>query len=151
MIKCKIDRRQVICKNASTLGSFTSKVKPGYWITWFDSYKVRCGRVIGRITETDYLEVGERYKVRLAVMEFWVDTAHCSVVWVDPDTVQTALPTAPAQLLAWLTSEEFLKTDPHKLIAMAYYGTLSERYIASRDDPDKAYNARPEYVDQFKL
>lgn len=151
MRKARYDMRQVICPNATTLGHCTVIAKPGRWIAWDDGAQ-RIGRVLGRIAETDYRD-GTTCAGWLAVIGLFCEATAAGIRWVNPAHVQAIYKEPPAQLLAWLTGAEWVKNknDIARIIAMSQHGTLSESYIANRDNPEQAYNARPEYVAQFIL
>lgn len=152
MRKARYDMRQVICKNASLLGSATRIVRPGYWVTFDQGAGApTMGRVLGRIAETD--RDGENCAGWLAVIAFFAGHGFCGVRWVNPDDVREAYANPPRAILEWLTGPQWVKSaaDIARIVAMSQHGTLSEAYIGNRDNPDQAYNARPEYVAQFIL
>ncbi len=151
MQKARYDLRKVTCKNSSLIGFSSNVAKPGYWVVCKTDPAGTpvMGRVMGRVAESQNGEgVGH-----LAVMVLGMGGTHAFVRWIDPALVSECYETAPADLLAWLTGDNWVKdkNDIARLVAMSQYGTTSDRYIASRDDADKAYNARPEYVRQFIL
>lgn len=148
MRKARYDMKQVICKNASLIGSSTCIARPGYWIHFKDGGP-DFGRVLGRVAKTD----GYDCKGWLAVVVFHGHHGFCGFRWVDPDDVRECYPYTPHKILAWLTGPDWVKSkaDIARIIAMSEHGTLSEDYIDNRDKPDQAYNARPEYVQQFLL
>lgn len=150
MRKARYDMRQVICPNSSCIGYSSNIAKPGYWVTVREGLSAPyLARVLGRVAETD--RDGLDCKGHLAVVRLF-DT-HCTVRWVHPYSVQDCFEKPPAKLLAWLTGDEWVKRkdDIARIVAMSEHGTLSESYIANRDNPEQAYNARPEYVKQFIL
>jgi hypothetical protein len=151
--RAKYSAKKVYLPNASTLGFGVRYAKPGSWITWeTDGCAPNTGRVLGRIDETarDGLENCDGW---LAVMALSRDMGHAHVRWVNPADVYQCQESPPAALLAWITGEEWPthRRDIPRLIAMSEHGTCSNEYIASRNDPAKPYNARPEYVAQFIL
>ena len=152
MRKAKYDLRKVICPNSSCIGFSNNTAKPGYWITWkTDETHYGIGRVLGRIAKTDH--DGSDCAGYLAVMALFMESTHAGVRWVDPREVTTCYEKPPADLLAWITGADWVKNakDVARMVAMSEHGTTSDDYIATRNDPDKAYNARPEYVAQFIL
>ena len=145
MRKARYDLKQVICKNSSHIGHSSNVARPGSWIT-IDTG--RTARVLGRIAETD----GPNDCVGwLAVITLYARSA--GIAWIDPHDVRECYGTPPVNLMDWLTSPDWVKSkqDIHHIIAMDQHGTTQEQFIATRHDPDKAYNARPEYVAQFIL
>lgn len=150
MRKARYDMKRVICKYASLIGSSTRIAKPGHWVALDTSYRM-VGRVLGRVAECD--RDGADCKGYLAVVVFHGGHGFCGIRWVHPDDVRECYEHAPQRILAWLTGDEWVKNkgDIARIIAMSGYGTLSEDYIETRDDPEKAYNSRPEYVQQFLL
>ena len=154
MRKARYDMRQVVCRNSSLIGYSTNIAKPGYWIASRSDVEgeTRLGRVLGRIAETDRLG-GTDCVGWLAVVGLGIEATHAFVRWINPADVIACYEKSPAALLSWLTGDEWVrsKRDIARLVAMSEYGTMSEKFIASRNDPDKAYNARQEYVDQFIL
>lgn len=158
MRKAKYDRKQVICKKSSCIGHSTNVARPGSWIRYnvdeTGSMRAhsRIGRVLGRIDRADGPD-GFEYRGWLAVIYLSLSGRTGAIAWVDPDTVRECYENPPANLFAWITGEQWVKTkgDIARIIAMAQHGTTGEEYIATRDDPDKPYNARPEYARQFVL
>jgi hypothetical protein len=134
----KYDRRQVVCPNSSCLGYSSNIAKPGYWV----ATESNLGRVLGRVNGS-----------MLAVVFLGMEATSAFVRWVDPKDIRACYEKPPRNLLAWITSDTWVSShaDIHKIVAMSEYGTLSESYIATRDDPEKPYNSRPEYVQQFVL
>lgn len=150
MRKARYDMKQVICPKASCLGFSSNVARPGYWITWDSGAgSPTVGRVLGRIAEDDY--GSPRVVGHIAVMALFSDLTHAGVRWVAPDEVRSCHIDPPADLLAWITGRDWVKNkvDIHRLIAMSEHGTCSDDYIHKRNDPEQAYNARPEYVAQF--
>jgi hypothetical protein len=152
MRKARYDMKQVVCRNASCIGYSSNIAKPGYWIA-YGAAGGGLGRVLGRIAEADYKHDSVSVVGWLAVMVLGMEATHAWVRWVNPADVTACHAKPPAALFAWLAGDEWVKSkaDIARLIAMAQHGTTSESFIASRDDADKAYNARPEYVKQFIL
>jgi len=157
MRKAKYDRKQVICRNASCIGYSSNIARPGYWIRYNvgesgSQWAInRLGRVLGRIAHAD--ADGNDCRGFLAVMRLAVSGTAAFVDWVNPDMVRECYERPPANLFAWITGEEWVSThdDIARIIAMAQHGTTCEEYIATRDNPEKPYNARPEYRDQFVI
>lgn len=156
MRKAKYSAKKVYLSRASRIGFGLTHAKPGNWVRFVShnyngSRNSHVGRVIGRIDETD--RDGENCAGHLAVMQLSDDATHAYVRWVDPAHVLDCYEKPPRALLQWITGDDWPKsgTDAPRLIAMAEHGTCSETYIASRQSPDKPYNARPEYVAQFTL
>jgi len=151
MRKAKYSGKKVICKNSSLIGYSANVAKPGYWVTWSEGEERNTGRVIGRIDRTD--NDGEDCAGFLAVMRLSESLTHAGVRWVDPADIVSCYATAPADLLAWITGKDWPKDAAGilRLIAMSQHGTCSNEYIASRDDDDKPYNARPEFNAQYSL
>ena len=158
MRKARYSLKKVICRNSSCIGYSSVTAKPGYWIAWRDCPVVgqplpeaRYGRVLGRIDETD--RDGTDCKGWLAVMRLSMELTHASIAWVNPADVTHVYEKPPADLLAWITGAEWVKNkdDIARILAMSEHGTTSDQFIASRNDPEKAYNARPQYVKQFIL
>jgi hypothetical protein len=150
--KAKYDRRKVICRKASCIGYSSNVAKPGYWVSFVGGSGELCiGRVIGRIAETDF--EGTDCRGYLAVMTLSCECTHSFVRWVNPDDVRHCYETPPAALLTWITGADWVKSaaDVARLIAMSQHGATSDQFIATRNDPEKAYNARPEYVNQWVL
>lgn len=147
MRRARYDLKQVICKNSSCIRHSSNIARPGYWITYGAH---NTGRVLGRIAETDRPNDCVGY---LAVMRLSPGMQSAGIDWVNPSTVTNVYSTPPAQLLAWITAPDWVesKHDIARIIAMDQHGATQEQFIATRDDPDKAYNARPEYVAQFIL
>lgn len=151
MRKAKYDLRKVVCPNSSCLGYSSNIAKPGYWIAWDDGNGPQLGRVLGRIADTDVGgKVCEGY---IAVVRLMMECTHAGVSWVDPKSVTRCYVKPPRHLLAWITGDVWVNSakDIARIVAMSEHGTLSESFITTRDDPEKAYNARPEYVAQFIL
>lgn len=151
MQKARYDLRKVICKNSSGIGYSSNVAKPGYWVVCriSETAAPTMGRVIGRIAESQNgAGVGH-----LAVMCLGMGGTFAMVRWVDPDLVLECYEKPPAQLLAWLTADDWVKNkdDIARLVAMNQHGSTSEQFIGNRNDPQNAYNARPEYVRQFIL
>jgi hypothetical protein len=154
MRKAQYDMQRVICKNASCIGYSSNVAKPGYWVSWRDGANAAgplIGRVIGRIAKTD--GQGNDCAGFLAVMSLGMEATHAWIRWVDPADVTACYEKPPADLLAWITGNEWVKNkgDIARMIAMSEHGTLSESFIATRNDPSKPYNSRPAYVAQFIL
>jgi hypothetical protein len=151
--------------NASLIGYGVYYAKPGYWMTWSDPGepgKEHTGRVLGRIECAAYAGADDTpamYAGWLAVMQLGDNMTHAYVRWVDPAWVQVCYERPPAQLMAWITGDDWPKraADIPRLIAMAEYGSCSESYIADRNNPDKPYNGRNgtisagEYCAQYVL
>lgn len=159
MRKARYSMKQVICRNSSLLGFSSNLAKPGYWVAWRDSPVVgqplpelRIGRVLGRIEEAEGYNL-PKCAGFLAVVALTMECTHAGVRWVNPADVTQCYEKPPAELLAWLTGDAWVKNknDIARIVAMSEHGTLSDRYIANRDNPDQAYNARPEYIKQFIL
>lgn len=152
MRKANYDCKRVICKNSSGLGYSSNVAKPGYWIAFKGGSGEQCiGRVLGRIAETD--RQGADCAGCLAVIRLHMESTHAGIAWVNPNDVTHCYEKPPADLLAWITGSEWVKNkgDIARIIAMAQHGTTSESFIATRNDPEKAYNARPSYIKQFIL
>lgn len=152
MRKAKYDMRRVICKNSSCIGNSSNIAKPGFWIVYCDdSGKQYAGRVLGRIAETD--RDGKDCAGHLAVMRLHTGMRSAGIAWVHPDSVRDVYEHPPAALLEWITGPEWVKSaaDIARIIAMDQHGTTCESFIDSRHAPDKAYNSRPEYVQQWIL
>lgn len=152
MRKARYDMRQVICRNSSCLGYSSIYAKPGYWVAYRGLSGEACiGRVLGRIAETD--RGSPNCAGHLAVMRLFMECTHAGIAWVNPDDVTHCYAKPPRDLLAWITGDDWVqsKRDIARIIAMDQHGTTSDSFIASRDEPDKAYNARPQYVAQFIL
>lgn len=148
--KAKYDLRKVVCRKASCLGYSSNVAKPGYWVSFVGGSDELCiGRVIGRIAKTD----GADCRGYLAVMRLTMESTHAFVAWVNPDDVRHCYEKPPAALLTWITGSDWVKSaaDVARMVAMSQYGTTSDEFIATRNDPEKAYNARPEYAEQFIL
>jgi hypothetical protein len=151
MRRAKYSAKKVRLPNASLIGYGVYYAKPGYWVTWGDplqddSKAHRIGRVLGRIECAAY-DTGKGAldcMGWLAVMQLSDDLTHAYVRWVDPAWVQVCYEQPPAQLMAWITGDDWPKraTDIPRLIAMSEYGSCSESYIADRNNPDKPYNGR---------
>lgn len=146
MRRATYDRKKVICPNSSCIGYSSNVAKPGYWISYkngFDSQSI--ARVLGRIASPH--DVGGF----LAVMRLSMVGTHASIAWVDPKDVSECYEKPPRALLDWITGDDWVKTagDIARIVAMSEHGTTSESFIRTRNDPEKAYNARPEYVAQF--
>lgn len=79
--------------------------------------------------------------------------SHAFVNWVNPRDVTLCIDKPPKALLTWITGDDWpmRAADIPRLIAMSEHGTCSEDYIDSRNDRQKPYNCRPEYVEQFIL
>lgn len=152
MRKAKYDMRQVVCPNSSGLGYSSNIAKPGYWVSFNGPSDQQCfGRVIGRIAETD--RDGKDCRGYLAVVRLFMELTHAGIAWVNPSDVTACYENPPAELLAWITGAEWVKSksDIARIIAMSEHGTLSDSFIGNRDNPEQAYNARPEYAAQFIL
>lgn len=149
MRKAKYDLRKVICPNASCIGYSSNVAKPGYWIAYGSDRRI--ARVLGRIAETD--RDGTDCKGWLAVIRMGMECTSGFIDWVNPSDVRHCYAKTPADFLTWLTGTDWVqsKNDIHRIIAMNEHGTLSDQFIATRNDPAKPYNARPLYVDQFIL
>lgn len=153
MRRAKYSAKKVYLPNATSIGYCVKWAKPGYWIMWNAQPGVlSVGRVLGRIEWAQFNE-GNREDVRgyLAVMALADDCTHAYVRWVAPKEVACCQEKPPRALLDWITGDKWAKrgADVGWYIALAEHGTTSDSYIATRDDPAKAYNARPEYVAQF--
>lgn len=152
MRKARYDLRQVICKNARCFGYSSNVAKPGYWVSFTGSSGEKCsGRVLGRIAETD--RDGKNCSGYLAVIRLTLECTHAGIAWVNPTDVTHCYRNPPADLFAWITGPEWVKNkrDIARIVAMNEHGTLSDSFIATRNDLEKAYNARPEYVSQWVL
>jgi hypothetical protein len=151
MRKARYDMKQVICPNASLIAYGTRVVRPGYWIEFKVGSNRELGRVLGRVAETD--RDGIDCTGHLAVIRLICEGTAGGICWVPPADVIYALEKPPAKFLAWITGDEWVKSqdDIARIVAMNEHGTLSESYIENRDNPDQAYNARPEYIKQFIL
>lgn len=152
MRKARYDLRRVVCPNATLLGSATRIAKPGYWVYFNQGAGApTMGRVLGRIVETD--RDGKDCAGYLAVIAWHGMHGFCGVRWVDPAEVTECHANPPRAILEWLTGAEWVKNknDIARIVAMSQHGTLSDSYIGNRDNPEQAYNARPEYVRQFIL
>lgn len=154
MRKATYSLKKVVCKNSSCIGHSSNVAKPGYWITWQNTptgTHEGVGRVLGRIDNASW--DGVPVIGHLAVIRLFADMTFAGIAWVHPDDVTSVHEQAPAQLLAWITGDEWVKNkhDIARIVAMSQHGTLSEQFIANRDKPEQAYNARPEYVAQFVL
>lgn len=152
MRRASYDLRKVICPHAHCIGYSSNVAKPGYWLTWQNGERVEVGRMVGRIARTEGVNPADCAGWILSVRLICENTAaHC--YWVNPSDVIACYENPPAALLAWITGPEWVKnkSDIARIVAMSEFGTMSEPYIASRHDPEKAYNARPEYVAQFIL
>lgn len=151
MRKARYDMRQVVCPNASCIGHSSNIAKPGYWITWNMHGSLRTGRVLGRIAECD--DDGYDCAGFLVVMMLHVGHMHAGIQWIEPTTVTECYDKPPKELFAWITGDDWVKNkgDIARLIAMSEHGTTSESYIATRNDPDKPYNSRPGYNEQYIL
>lgn len=153
MRKARYDMQQVVCRNSMCLGYSSNIAKPGYWVAYKDApdAPTQIGRVLGRIAETTY--DGVNCAGYLAVVRLLMEHTGAAVTWVHPATVTACYEKPPKELMAWLTGDEWVKSkhDIARIIAMSEYGSLSESFIADRNNPENAYNARPEYVAQFIL
>ena len=131
------------------IGGSVLTAKPGHWVTYVDG-DIRPGRVLGRIDETD----GPNDCVGwLAVIRLYSGMDHAGIDWVDPQSVRRVEEKPPRALLEWLTGDDWVRSaaDIARILAMGQYGTLSEQFISTRDDPAKPYNARKEYRNQWIL
>lgn len=153
MRKARYDMRQVVCVNSQCLGNSSNIAKPGYWIAYKSSAQIRFARVLGRIAETQQRDGLEDCAGWIAAITLYCELTSAGIAWVNPADVVACYDTPPRNLLAWITGQDWVKNkgDIARIIAMSQYGTTSEQFITSRNDPEKAYNARPEYVDQFIL
>ncbi len=165
MRKAKYSAKKVYLPNASRLGYGLSYAKPGNWIVYTEHHEEigtgkpsehsRMARVLGRIDHDDHMAGStlEDCAGFLAVMALADSGTHAYPRWVNPVDVTECYEKPPRALLEWLTGDDWPQrgADVGRVLAMAQHGTCSESYIASRNDPAKAYNARPEYVSQFTL
>jgi len=153
MRKARFDLKQVVCRNSSCLGYSSNIARSGYWITYRQggTGDVRAARVMGRIAETD--RDGEDCSGWVIAMKLNADLRSTFIVWINPEWITDCYETPPADLLAWIAGDAWVKNkcDIVRLVAMAEHGTTSNTYIGNRDNPDQAYNARPEYMAQFVL
>lgn len=151
MRKFKMSGRRVICRNASLIGYSTNVARPGSWIVFNDGAGLRVARVLGRIERTD--NGGEDCRGWIAAVRMSIDATSASIAWVNPADVVQCLDAPPHQLLSWITGADW-PTDAAgraRAVAMGEFGTLSEQFIETRDDPAKPYNSRPEYATQWTL
>lgn len=142
-----VDRKQVRCSNASTLGYGQWKARFGDFVTFSEGGKVMFGRIAGRVTITSALEYG---KVYLLVITVGQDHSHAFERFVSPEDVLTI--TRPsdfdASALTYLLSPDFTKHDTE-----TYRQTYSEgwstpvAYLAYRE---KQAQERKEYDERHK-
>lgn len=138
----EIDRKQVYCKNASTLGYGQSKARFADFVTFSEGDKVMFGRIAGRVTITSALEYG---KVYLLVVTVGQDHSHAFERFVSPEDILTITRPADfdASALTYLLSDDFTKHDTD-----TYRQTYSEgwstpvKYLAWRE---KQAQERKEY------
>ena len=154
MRKAKYSMRQVVCRNSSCIGYSSNVARPGYWVMYRgDSEGLRMARVLGRIEYAQFVHGARTPDVRgsLAVIRLTMGGTHANIAWVDPGDVVECYEKPPAALMAWITGPDWVKSkrDIARILAMSEYGTTSEEFISSRDDPAKPYNARPEFCAQY--
>lgn len=153
MRRAKYSMKRIICPNASSIGYSTTICKPGYWVVWVEDGREYSGRVLGRIEETENKNGLKDCAGMITVIRFYSGGRSCGVAWVDRHSVRECYPNPAANLAKWITGDDWVKSkkDILRIIAMQQHGTLSEEYIGDRDNPEKPYNCRPEYVNQFEL
>lgn len=155
MRKAKYDLKQVICPNASCIGHSSNVARPGYWVRFTGLSGESCmGRVLGRIAVAENAGPDSTScRGMLAIIRLHGCAQSAGITWVRREDVTECYAKPPRDLFAWITGDDWVKSakDIHRIVAMDQYGTLQEQFIASRNDPEKAYNARPEYVAQFIL
>lgn len=145
MLKARYDLQQVICRHSSGIGHSVHIARPGSWIVTNDAVT---GRVLGRIAEADGAPECKGW-----IAAIMLHNHSAGIAWIHPYEVTLVYEHPPARLLAWLTGPDWVRSkhDIARIIAMDQHGTLQEQFIATRDDPEKAYNARPEYAAQWIL
>lgn len=150
MRRFRMDGRKVICPKASLLGYSSNVARPGSWIVYLDhDANRRVARVLGRIAE---VEDNPECRGWLAVVSPSTCMTAAYVRWIDPADVRECYAQPPQQLLSWLMGDwPTSKAGRERVVAMGEHGTLSEAFIATRDDPAKPYNCRPVYVAQWVL
>lgn len=138
--------KKVFLPNTYRGGSGVSHARPGYWLTWLDANRMRNGRVLGRIDKSD----GDDCEGFIAVMALSDNATHAYIRWVNPVDVRECHEAPPRALLAWLTGGEWATegSEVSYYIALAEEGITSERFIASRNDPD---SARAECRRQYEI
>jgi hypothetical protein len=82
---CTIDKRQVRCPNACTIGYGKWRAQVGDLLTFQDGAQIRCGRMIGRVHYAPAIS-GETHPVRDYILVVGLSTAldHTFERWVNP-------------------------------------------------------------------
>lgn len=85
-----IDRKQVVCRNASTSGYSHVTARVGDWITWTDeSGQTHVGRMIARIVYAPACGETPTLRNYIEALTLSVDLTHAFIRWVNPLQVST--------------------------------------------------------------
>lgn len=142
-----IDSRQVICRNASTIGYSSVKLRVGMFFVYSedgDGDRRRLGRMIGRVSAPAIGE-GENYSPRIEgyilALVLSDNGAHCYERWIDPNNViETRDAEGMAEFAAFFFAER-LPYDAATLRRLNEYGTLQASYIANAPKHVAAWGA----------
>ena len=137
-----IDRKQVRCPNASTLGYGEYNARFSDFVTFSEDNAVKFGRIAGRVTITSALEYG---KVYLLVITIGQDHSHAFERFVEPADILTITRPAnfDANALTYLLSADFASHSTE-----VYRQTYSEGWstpVKYLEWKDKQAQERKEY------
>lgn len=153
---CTIDKQQVICRNASTLGYGKYKAQVGDVIAWRDSTEgdTRIGRMIGRIKYAPSL-MGDKGPVRnyILAVQLGMEMTSISERWVNPDSVYSVQSIRDHRAVTeYFLSDQMVKAQVHEVrtAASEMWSTL-DKYRAWRGKLDRdiaEYESRTPAVSQ---
>jgi len=125
-----IDRKQVICSNATTIGYGKWRAQTGDLLLYRESENsLRLARVIGRVKYAPALD-GDKGPAcnRIMVLALGNIPSHAFERWIDPKDVLEVISLATEhgdrirQLLQWFLSPELTKYSPEELSDWAKSG-----------------------------
>lgn len=126
---CRIDSRQVICRNASLIGYSTRTARVGSFLIYADGAKrggsdrPQMARMLGRVHAD-----GRTYILAMVL------SSTCGSAferWIAPDDVLECYDKAPAKLAAFFFGElpRELVREPQLMRRLMDHGTIGEEYI----------------------
>lgn len=139
MRRAEISGKQVRCPNVSVFAYSRPKAQVGDWLVFKefygngeDDYRLRVGRMFGRIESAEYVQGETRSVVGfIACLALSDDLGSAWVRWVDPKDVVESQPHAQGRqaFLNWFAGNWPQEYKPSILVQLQEYGTLGWNYI----------------------
>lgn len=139
---CALDGRQVLCRNASTIGYSSVFLRVGMPFTFRDGEETRTARMLARVKYAPQLAHNEKpIKNWILAMVLSPMGTHCYERWVNPDDVTQTHPEAPTKLAAFFFAPK-LPYDVHTMRRLMAHGTIADSYIDNAPERVADWQAR---------